>query len=179
MLNRYYAKKLDNCREAYESGNLGALLDALAWCHEGAQPLPLWLARAAIECALPSLGIANAQSKPKKKPRTGRLARWATQYRQDMIHFTQWDALEDALQHDELPKRWAADAAEIVLRGSPAEATSATIEKNAKLVRRRKKANPWRYMQLRMYPLKMHSPRHIDGKLIDEIRALKKKKGPK
>ncbi len=141
-LNEFVNKRIDDCKSAFENGNLGALLDTLYYCGEYNKPLPEWTTLALLDFVKQYL----TGTLPKKP---GRHAKWIKQYKADMIDLERAFNVQDCIEHG---IKWddVYGAVQEILKGTIYAGSEDAIEKSYKRFIRRNKQNPFRYQILKM-----------------------------
>jgi hypothetical protein len=124
---------LERIRAACMAGNLAAAVDALDHSQKRSEPLPAW-----THAAIRTLAFQGIQSNK----------RWRRRYRQDMIDYIRWDAVNELRNRvDEFGLTWR-DTYETVSKyfeGTPAAGGVDAIERSYKLCQSRMKKDPFRY----------------------------------
>ena len=153
-LEEWVYRGITQCKKAFERENEGALFEAIRvclaerCCHGDQEfldgdtvSLPRWVVEAAAErVAIYMFKYASTG--------TGRNAKWASRYKQDRIDCDRYECVLEGREHS---VKWS----EIYLRASEilketvSEGSPETIRKSYLRVRRRQKANPYRYMPFR------------------------------
>ena len=87
--------ELDGCRRSFEAGNPSAVLAAINWCRKHDVIQPPWLVDATNELLVDA--IRNAKS---GKP--GRANNPLSRLRQDLIHFSRHDAVQEVREQQKL-----------------------------------------------------------------------------
>jgi hypothetical protein len=169
---RMYRREIEGRRRAFQSGNLGALLDALLLCRtreferfqdpevgalgpgevvhpasdDFSMEIPAWVWDGATR-------VVRAHVLTAKVGRSGRTARWLQQWRQDMIDFARWEAVKILREKGvkfSLDEVWTSAAR--VLRHqkpkSPAAGSPDAIKKSYARVEKRMRMDPFRYKRL-------------------------------
>ncbi len=143
---RRLAEDLATCERAWYSGSLLALADAVILCSKAEQSLPDWTVRAVVK-------ILAARFSGKDHKRRGRLARLDKAHRQDMIHYTRWDAVTELRDRQpelaSIARTWVQtyEAVSELLEGTLAAGSAKTIQNSYQLVQRamRKKKGAGQY----------------------------------
>jgi hypothetical protein len=138
-------RNLSILEKAYQSGNYGALKDAVYWCRYHNHSLPEW-ANLALFDSLSALTIDNKETLKKWRV-------WGKQYRQDIADYEVYDSVKEARERG---AEWkdVYDIAGSIISNKMEEdggAKSNTIEATYKKVVKRLKERPLRYYQLRTY----------------------------
>ena len=149
-LEKLAERELNTREKAFNSGNLGALKDAVALCHEYKIPLPNWVAVGLHD----ALNVLITDDKDEFK----RWAKWRREYRQDMLDYAVYEDVKDAREHGaswqdgEIYAIAAAINSKVLEEDGGAKAN--TIEKTYKKVNARMSENPFRYFQLKTVKLR-------------------------
>ena len=133
----FIARELAAKERAYKDGNLGALRDAVAICHEYTQALPGWAVKALLE--------DNADMLlGKKKTGEGRHSKWLEQYKADIKALERYETVLLCREHN-IPWKNVYNATALILEGSHAAGSEHTMKKAYQRVDRRQRDNPGRY----------------------------------
>ena len=138
-IDNWISSQLEAKKRVFKDGNLGALLDVLKICREHEQPLPDW---AFEELAGAYLAFITGQIPAK----SGRHAKWAQQYKEDMKALRRYEEVLTAAEYG-IP--WSRDrvyrAASMMLEGTTAAGRPGTIKSAYERVKKRSKEDPGRY----------------------------------
>ena len=151
-----------SCKRAYSHGNKGAIFEAFLLCADHGEMLPKWLQLVLDDVIKEWL---------KRRGRNGRS--WLDQYKQDMIDFWRYSAVEELRDHG---IRWADtdkniyELASELLSGSGAQCSPDTVKQSYRRVKKRSKDAPGRYMMLRSIRGAMpKDPPPLPGKVKDRL----------
>ncbi len=92
MPNVWLKNELLKLESVYQSGNLGALKDAVYWCRYYQEPLPEW-ANFAIFETIDALTVGEKKSISKWKT-------WFRRYKQDMADYEIYSLVDEARSHN-------------------------------------------------------------------------------
>ena len=164
-----YLREIDGRRRAFQSGNLGALFDALLLCrtreferfqypevgalgpgevvHAASDDfsieIPAWVWDGATR-------VVHDYVQTAKIGRSGRTARWLQQWRQDMIDFARWEAVKILREKGvkfSLDEVWRSAARDLQPK-SPAAGSPDAIKRSYARVEKRMRTEPFRYKRL-------------------------------
>ena len=130
FMNQRLQDSLDRCERGWKSGSLPAVMDAIRYCERYGVPPPSWLVQAVTTVVMQQL----------RTPIPGAIG-WVNTaekaLRNDLIHFQRWQAVVDLRREDEsLSWDQAYAAASKELEGSPAAASTDTIEASYKKIQK-------------------------------------------
>lgn len=147
MPNDWLKNELLKLESVYQSGNLGALKDAVFWCKHYQQPLPEW-ANLAIFENISALAAGN-------KKIIGKWKAWLSQYKQDMSDYEIYSLHDEARNHG--GAEWK-DIFSIIgsilsnkLDDEAGHPKDETLRKARKRVIGQMKENPYRYYRLETF----------------------------
>lgn len=140
-------KLLPTLEKAYQTGNYGALKDAVYWCGKYNAPLPEWVTFALFD-SLDAMAIGD-------KATLTKWSDWLDQYKKDMNDYEVYSAVLEAREHD---AQWAGNdiyaiAGAIVSNKTEDEGGKkvGTSKKAYLRVVERMKENPFRYFLLKTF----------------------------
>lgn len=162
---RLLQERLELKREAYSSGNLGALSDAFELCIQEEFELPDWVV-SSIRSSLHDRIAGSASTGS-----SGRHARWIQQYRHDMKDLERNDTVQNCVENG-IPKVDAYYAASRLLLNSFAAGAPDTIEKSVKRYKKVTKEQPLRYHVLETVRLPQQA--RIPSEIWQEVLAMRK-----
>ncbi|MBW7996794.1 MAG: hypothetical protein FVQ81_09570 [Candidatus Glassbacteria bacterium] len=154
-LEEFFKYELEILERAFNAGNEGALFEAIMFCFsdnsygkistadfldDQGVILPRWVVEAMVVRQFRyMMDLASTG--------TGRNAKWASRFRQDMIDYARYDAVLELREHFYLKVKWddVYDRASELLADTSAAGASDTIRGSYFRVRRRMKKNPLRY----------------------------------
>jgi hypothetical protein len=127
------------CQLSYETGNYGALMDALVLCSEKKIPLPEWLALALID-------LVKSAAKGFPSMRRGNLFRWEARIKHDLIDMKRSETVMELRESGVFWSDVYGHASEILEKTeSWAAGGEEAIQKSYKRFKRNVKLNPGRY----------------------------------
>ncbi len=138
-LSELIDQRLNEKENAFKSGCLGALADAIRICEQNERPLPLWVSVEAVK-ALFALALDDKQHTKKWK-------HWLIRYRRDMNDIDIYYLIKEAREHGAEWKDVYAIAASIDSNIIDEKRTEA-VRKAYKRTAKRLKTEPYRYHHL-------------------------------
>ncbi len=153
MPNDWLKNELLKLESVYQSGNLGALKDAVYWCRHYQYPLPEW-ANIAIFETLNALAMGDNKS-------LKNWAAWFRQYKQDRADYELYSAQKEAREHN---AEWIDSysiAGSILTNkheGEQGHKKGETVKKTYQKVNRQIETEPHRYFQLKTFQKRNDCP---------------------
>ena len=144
---RRLSRLLDRCERGWRAGSLPALAEVVIICEGSSLPLPGWATRGVLD-------TISEQFAGSADRRRGRTARRCEAYRQDMVHYTRWDAVKELRDRREdlsdiIPPTWeeAYSKAASILERTDAAGSEDTMKRSYQLVEREMQRQPGRFFE--------------------------------
>lgn len=137
--------QLEQLKEVFDAGNLGALKDAVYWCNAYKQTLPEW-AVIGLYGALNALALGD-------QPILKKWQRWFKQYRQNIFDYEVLDTIKEAREHYTEWKDIFEITAAIISNKTEEEggANAYTVESAYRRAIKGLKNNPYHYFLLKTF----------------------------